>query len=77
MLVLTRKSQQSVVVGGSGGFERLLKVTVLAVHGGKVSLGFEVAPEIPVHRTEVWERIQAGFLPGSAKAIPGPATSST
>ena len=29
MLVLSRKNQESVVVGGSGGFERVLKVTVL------------------------------------------------
>ncbi len=29
MLVLTRKSQESVVVGGTEGFERMLKVTVL------------------------------------------------
>jgi sRNA-binding carbon storage regulator CsrA len=28
MLILSRKSQESVVVGGSEGFERLLKVTV-------------------------------------------------
>jgi carbon storage regulator len=60
MLVLTRKNQESVVVGGSGGFERLLKVTVLDIDKGKVRLGFEVDKDIPVHRAEVWERIQAG-----------------
>jgi carbon storage regulator CsrA len=48
-----------VVVGGSGGFERLLKVTVLEINGGKVRLGFEVDKDVPVHRSEVWERIQA------------------
>jgi carbon storage regulator len=60
MLVLTRRSQESVVVGGVGGANRQLKVTVLAIAGGKVKLGFEVDPEVPVHREEVWERIQAG-----------------
>ena len=59
MLVLSRKSQESVVIGGSDHFERLLKVTVLDVRGGKVRLGFEVDADIPVHRHEVWERIQA------------------
>jgi carbon storage regulator CsrA len=59
MLVLSRKNQESVVVGGGGGFQGLLKVTVLAVIGGKVKLGFEVAPDVPVHRLEVWERISA------------------
>jgi carbon storage regulator len=58
MLVLSRKIQESVVVGGSDGFERLLKVTVLEIGGGRVRLGFEVEKEVPVHRSEVWERIQ-------------------
>jgi carbon storage regulator len=60
MLVLSRKNRESVVVGGSGGFEHLLKVTVLAIKGRNVSLGFEVDASIPVHRSEVWERLQAG-----------------
>jgi carbon storage regulator len=60
MLVLSRKNRQSVVVGGSGGFERLLKVTVLEIRGGKVKLGFEVDAGVPVHRSEIWERISAG-----------------
>jgi carbon storage regulator len=59
MLVLSRKSQESVMVGGSEGFESLLKVTVLDVRGGKVRLGFEVGADVPVHRFEVWERIRA------------------
>ena len=59
MLVLSRKNRQSVVVGGSGGFDHLLKVTVLEIRDGKVSLGFEVDREVPVHRSEVWERIHA------------------
>jgi carbon storage regulator len=58
MLILTRKSQQSVVIGGANGFERLLKVTVLDISAGRVRLGFEVAADVPVHRLEVWERIR-------------------
>lgn len=60
MLVLTRKSQEAVVVGGSVGFEHMLKVTVLEIEGGRVRLGFEVDAAVPVHRWEVWQRIQAG-----------------
>ena len=59
MLVLTRKSQESVVVGGSAGFERMLKVTVLEINPRAVRLGFEIDKEVPVHRWEVWERICA------------------
>jgi carbon storage regulator CsrA len=63
MLVLSRKNLESVVVGGSGGFERVLKVTVLEISGGKVKLGFDVDPNVPVHRSEVWERISANERP--------------
>lgn len=60
MLVLTRKCQESVVIGGSVGFERMLKVTVLEIRAGKVRLGFDVEKDVPVHRSEVWERMSAG-----------------
>jgi carbon storage regulator len=65
MLVLSRKNQESVVVGGSDGLEPLLKVTVLEIRGGSVRLGFEADEAIPVHRWEVWERIRAGVRPDS------------
>lgn len=68
MLVLSRRSQESVVVGGCSGFERLLKVTVLGIEGGRVKLGFEVDAHVPVHRSEVWERIHAGGQPGGPTA---------
>ena len=57
MLVLSRKTEESVVVGGADGFHRILKVTVLDIKGGRVRLGFEVDAEVPIHRSEVWERI--------------------
>jgi carbon storage regulator len=59
MLVLSRKNQESVVVGGADGFHRLLRVKVLGIRGTNVKLGFEVDPDVPVHRSEVWERVQA------------------
>ncbi len=62
MLVLSRKTQQSVVVGGARGFERLLKVKVLEISGEKVGLGFDVDPGIPVHRLEVWERTRTAAV---------------
>jgi len=59
MLVLSRRNQEAVVVGGSVGFERMLKVTVLEISPGKVRLGFEIDKTVPVHRWEIWERIRA------------------
>jgi carbon storage regulator CsrA len=63
MLVLSRRSQESVIVGGADGFDRLLKVTVLAIQSGKVRLGFEIDAGVPVYREEVWQRIRAGHPP--------------
>ena len=57
MLVLTRKCDESVVVGGPSETGCMLKVTVLEIRDGRVKLGFDVAEEIPVHRWEVWQRI--------------------
>jgi carbon storage regulator len=59
MLVLTRKNNESVVVGGPGTLESLIRVTVLEIKNGTVRLGFEADAKIPVHRAEVWERIRA------------------
>ena len=59
MLVLSRKKQQSVMVGGGSGFEQLLKVTVIEIRGGSVRLGFDASADLPVYRAEVWERICA------------------
>ena len=73
MLVLSRKSRESVVIGGVDGFHRLLKVTVLGISGGKVTLGFDVDADIPVHRAEVWERIRVhgqADSPAVASAAP-------
>ena len=66
MLVLSRKDQESVVVGESDGFHRLLRVKVLGIHGTSVKLGFEVDSDVPVHRSEVWERISTNGQPSPA-----------
>jgi len=67
MLVLSRKSQESVVVGGSDGLERVLTVTVLEIVGSKVRLGFEADGDIPVHRSEIWERMAREGRVGSLR----------
>jgi carbon storage regulator len=71
MLVLTRKAQESVVIGAEPGAPQpLLTITVLGIDGGNVRLGFEADAGVPVHRLEVWQRIHAGSLP--AGSVPGP-----
>ena len=58
MLVLSRKSRESVVVGRAETAGLMLKVIVLDISGGRVRLGFEGDSNVPIHRLEVWERIQ-------------------
>jgi carbon storage regulator len=73
MLILTRKSQQSVVVGGADRLKYTLKVTVLEIRGQSVRLGFEAGADVAIHRWEVWERIRAGGPPdppASCDAMP-------
>jgi carbon storage regulator CsrA len=66
MMVLSRKNNESIVIGGSSGFERLLKLTVLRVRDGTVKFGIEVADDVPVHRWEAIQRICAGAPPDMA-----------
>jgi len=43
----------------------MLKVTVLDIRGGRVKLGFEADADVPVHRLEVWEQLNACARPES------------
>lgn len=56
MMVLSRKRQQSVVIECTSGFERLIRVSVLAVDGEKVTLGFDVEDDGPVPHSDVTEQ---------------------
>ena len=60
MVIVSRRSNESIVIGGAGGVESLAKLTVIGVRGGTVKLAIEVAGEVAVHRLEVWERIREG-----------------
>jgi carbon storage regulator CsrA len=60
MLVLTRKSRESVVIGRAGEMQIVLEITVLEIEGGRVRLGFEADTRMPIHRREVWDRICNG-----------------
>jgi carbon storage regulator len=53
MLVLTRKSNQSIMIGDE------IEVSVLAISGEKVRLGIEAPKSVPVFRKEVYVEIQA------------------
>ena len=52
MLVLTRKLNQSIMIGDD------IELTVLSVDGSKVRLGIQAPAEVPVFRTEIYVEIQ-------------------
>jgi carbon storage regulator len=52
MLVLTRKSNQSIMIGDD------IEVSVLAIMGEKVRIGIQAPRDIPVFRNEVYLEIQ-------------------
>lgn len=66
MLVLSRRSQESVVVGGTSGVDHKLVVTVLEIKGARVRLGFDVPLDVPVHRMEIWNRIHSTVGPDNS-----------
>jgi carbon storage regulator len=52
MLVLTRKSHESIMIGDD------IELSVLAITGEKVRLGIQAPREVPVFRKEVYLAIQ-------------------
>ena len=52
MLVLTRKSNESIMIGDE------IELTILSVSGDKVRVGIQAPRDIPVFRKEVWLEIQ-------------------
>jgi carbon storage regulator len=51
MLVLTRKSNQSIMIGDE------IEVSVLSVMGEKVRIGIQAPQEVPVFRKEIYLEI--------------------
>lgn len=52
MLVLTRRIAETLCIGDK------VTVTVLGVKGNQVQIGIMAPKEVPVHRSEIYERIQ-------------------
>ena len=68
MLVLTRKSNQSIMIGDD------IEVSVLSVMGDKVRVGIQAPQDIPVFRTEIYLEIHRdkndGVIVDGAAPVP-------
>jgi carbon storage regulator len=54
MLVLSRKPGESIVIG-----EKTITFTTLGINGNQVRIGIEADNDIPIHREEVFNRINS------------------
>ena len=52
MLVLTRRTKQSIMIGDD------IELSVLSVSGEKVRIGIDAPDDVPIFRKEVYARIE-------------------
>jgi carbon storage regulator len=71
MLVLSRKVNQSIMVGDN------VRVVVVAVDRDQVKLGIEAPREIAVHRSEIYEEIQRSNRAAAAAQAPAERSTAT
>lgn len=57
MFIVSRKSEESIIVDGFNNPQRELKVTVLEIKGGRVKLAFEVNAGVPIHHPRAWTQL--------------------
>ncbi|HEY2475539.1 MAG TPA: carbon storage regulator CsrA [Candidatus Cybelea sp.] len=60
MLVLTRKSNQSIMIGSE------IRITVVGFDGDQVKIGIEAPSDVPIRRSELYDELRGPVGKGSA-----------
>ena len=60
MLVLTRRLDQTIMIGDPKSGEAPIEITVIEVRGDQVRLGIAAPRDVAVHRREIYDEIQTG-----------------
>ncbi len=59
MLILTRKLGESIAIGDD------IRVTLIEIQGRQVKIGVGAPKDVPIHRLEIYEKIQSENLRAS------------
>jgi len=63
MLALSRKSNESIIIGND------IEITVLEVKGEQVKIGIKAPKSIPVYREEVYQQIREANKEAASDAV--------
>lgn len=58
MLILTRKEKETLVILDEDANEVIAEIVVVRIAGDQIKLGVNADIALPVHRKEIWDRIQ-------------------
>ncbi|WP_338803610.1 carbon storage regulator CsrA [Xenorhabdus griffiniae] len=55
MLILTRRRQEKIIIGDD------IEIIILGINGNQIKIGVKAPKDTPVHREEIYQRIQQGI----------------
>jgi len=54
MLILTRRTDETLIIGKEANIE----ITILGIKGNQVKIGISAPGDVPIHRQEIYQKIQ-------------------